>query len=249
MKSYKEIASNVFERREQYESEQLGRKRALTRALTPIGCVCLAAMLGVGAWHGGLFDAKPSQTAEDALYAGIKDNFDESKGESPDNPAANNKIVINKIDGVPADKHHIALFMDDFVPMDRAQVNEYYGVNIFPTVPEGFEEWDDQVYGVFRRDGGTGEIYWDQMVINYDNEDASKKINMEVKKGSLPVLDYYFGDAKEEKSILNNLEVAIGFSEVSGYHAIFMYKDVGFCINGDGLTQDEFVKMISSIIK
>lgn len=53
----------------------------------------------------------------------------------------------------------------------------------------------------------------------------------------------------QEKSIINNLEVAIGHSATGYYYAQFMYQNVGFQVIADGLTQDEFVAVISSLIQ
>ncbi len=249
MKNYNEIATSVFERREQYEIGKQHKRKIIIRAMIPVCCFSFMFLLGIGLWQGGMFHTTPPQTSDDAIYQGMKDNFDEQNGESPDNPAANNKIVINNIGAFSVDKMNIALLGDDFIKMDRAAVNAYYGINVFPEVPADIPGWQDAAYGIYRRDGGTGETYWDQMVLNYDNEDFSRGVNIEVKKGALPFLDYGFGKSAEEKSIINNWEVAIGLSESGYYHAIFMYQNVGFCVNARGLTQSEFVAVLSSIIK
>lgn len=252
MKNCDEMVNSLLERREQYIIEQKRKRKIITRTVTPICCVCIVALLGFGMWHGGMFNtASSDQIVEDALYPGIKDNFDESKGESPDNPAANNKIIVHQIDGLSADKAkmNICLLGDDFVVMNKAELNEYYGINVFPTIPKDIEEWEDQRFGIYRRNGGTGEVYWDGEVLNYSNEDFSRTVNIEIKKGSLPLCDVAFFDTIEEKSIINNWEVAIGQSANGYYYAQFMYHDVGFQIIAEGLTQDEFVSIISSLIK
>lgn len=248
MKSYNEIAENVFNRREEYETVKRRNRKILTRTLTPICCVCIVALLGIGAWHGGVFKNQTTPIKDDTVLSGTKDNLDEDMGRD-NSESSNNRIVINYINGIPSGRTKINVFADDFVKMNKSEINEYYGIDIFPSVPSDLEEWDDENHGIYRRNGGIGEVYWDQMVLNYDNKDFSRSVNMEVKKGSLPILDYGFGNSPEEKSIINNREVDIGYSEYSGYFAIFMYNNVGFCVNGDGLTQDEFVSVLSSIIK
>ena len=132
--------------------------------------------------------------------------------------------------------------------MDKEELNEYYGVNVFPSVPDDIKEWEDQQYGIFRRDGGTGEVYWDGIVIPYSNEDFSRTVHVEVDKDSLPLIDYAFYEATEEKSVIHNIEVAIGQTADGYYYAQFMYHNVGFRITADGLTQDEFVLVISSLM-
>ncbi len=249
MKSCHEMADRLLKRREQYEAEKRNRRKTLVQAITPICCVCLVALLGVGAWQGGLLDNKPAPITDGTVYSATSGQDAESKGESADNPQAGNKIVINKIDSVSADRFNICLLNDDFVKMDQAAVNEHYGINVFPELPEGVFEWDDAIYGIYKRNGGTGEVYWDQMVFNFDNEDFSRSVNIEVKKGSLPVYDWCFYEPVVEKSIINNLEIVIGQTENGNIYAKFMYHNVGFCVNTRGLTQDEFVAVLASIIK
>lgn len=250
MKNSEEMVNSLLERRDRYVAEQRQKRKKTMGLATSLCCFCLVALLGFGMWQGGMFNTTPpDQTVEDALYPGIKDNFDESKGESPDNPAANNKIIVHQIEGLSADKHNICLLTDDFVVMNKAELNEYYGINVFPTVPDDIKEWENQRFGVYKRDGGTGAVYWDGTGANYSNDDFSRTVNIEIKKDSLPLCDYAFLETTEEKSIINNVEVAIGHSDNGYYYAQFMYHNVGFQIIADGLTQDEFVAVISSLIK
>ena len=68
------------------------------------------------------------------------------------------------------------------------------------------------------------------------------------KKGGDPFFCFAF-DETAEKSIINNNEVLIGKTESGGFNALFMYKNVGFFFSADGLSQDEFVSVISSLLK
>lgn len=250
MKNCDEMINSLLERRERYNAEQKKKKAIVTRTVTSMCCVCLVALLGFGMWQGGMFNTTPpNQTIEGALYPSMKDNFDESKGESPNNPVANNKIIVHQIDGLSVDKSNICLFIDDFVAMDKAELNEYYGINVFPTVPDDIKEWEDQHFGIYKRDGGTGDVYWDGTGFNYSNEDYSRTVSVEIEKDSLSLCDYAFLEATEEKSIINNVELAIGQSDNGYYYAQFMYRNVGFQMIAHGLTQEEFVAMIASIIR
>lgn len=250
MKNSEEMVNSLLERRDRYVTEQKKKKTIITRTVTSMCCVCLVALLGFGMWQGGMFNTTPpDQTVEDALYPGIKDNFDESKGESPDNPAASNKIVINTINGISADKMNIALMIDDFVEMSREEMIKYYGVDYIPDVPDDIQPWEDERSGIYRRNGGTGEVYWDADILNYSNEDFTRSVHIEVDKGSYVLQDYLFFKGTEEKSIINNFEVLIGLSENGYYYSEFMYNGVGFCIDAEGVTEDEFVAIIASIIE
>ena len=250
MKNYDELTNDLLERRDRYVADQKKKRKRVMGVATSLCCFCLVALLGFGMWQGGMFNTTPpDQTLEDALYPGIKDNFDESKGESPDNPSANNKIVINTINGISADRMNINIAVDDFVKMTREEMIEYYGVDYIPDVPADIKPWEDERSGIYKRDGGTGEVYWDTDILNYSNEDFTRSVHVAVDKGSYVLKDYLFFKGTEEKSIINNFEVLIGLSENGYYYSEFMYNGVGFLIHAEGVTEDEFVAIIASIIK
>ena len=251
MKNYDELTNDLLERRDRYVADQKKKRKRVMGVATSLCCFCLVALLGFGMWQGGMFNTTPpDQTLEDALYPGIKDNFDESQGESPDDPAANNKIIINSIDGISADRMNINLRWDDFVEMTRDEMITYYGVDYVPDVPDDIKAWEEeQSSGIFRRNGGTGEVYWDADILNYSNEDFTRSVHVEVDKGSYVLKDYFHFKGTEEKSIINNHELIIGLSENGYYYSEFMYNGVGFLIDAEGVTEEEFVAIISSIIK
>ena len=88
MKNYDELTNDLLERRDRYVADQKKKRKKVMGVATLLCCFCLAALVGFGVRQGGMSDTTPpDQTVEDALYPGIKDNFDESKGESPDNSA------------------------------------------------------------------------------------------------------------------------------------------------------------------
>ena len=250
MKNYDETTNGLLDRRDRYVAEQKKKRKRVMGVATSLCCFCLVALLGFGMWQGGMFNTTPpDQTLEDALYPGIKDNFDESKGESPDNPSANNKIVINTINGISADRMNINIAVDDFVKMTRDEMIEYYGVDYIPDVPADIKPWADERSGIYKRDGGTGEVYWDTDILNYSNEDFTRSVHVEVDKGSYVLQDYLYFKGTEEKSVINNVDVLIGLTENGYYYSEFMYNGVGFLIEAQGVTEEEFVAIIASIIK
>ena len=250
MKNYDELTNDLLERRDRYVADQKKKRKRVMGIATALCCFCLVALLGFGMWQGGMFNTTPpDQTLEDALYPGIKDNFDESKGESPDNPYANNKIVINTINGISADRMNINIAVDDFVKMTREEMIEYYGVDYIPDVPADIKPWKDERSGIYKRDGGTGEVYWDTDILNYSNEDFTRSVHVEVDKGSYVLQDYLYFKGTEEKSVINNVDVLIGLTENGYYYSEFMYNGVGFLIDAEGVTEDEFVAIIASIIQ
>lgn len=247
MKSYDELTNNLLERRDCYVAEQKKKRKIVISATTSL---CLAALLAVGMWQGGIFEAAPpEQTAEDALYTDIKDYFDESQSETPDNTVANNKIVVNSLKGISAGKMNINLAINDFVEMTREEMIEYYGVDYIPDVPSDIKPWENERSGIYRRNGGTGEVYWDRDILNFSNEEHTRSVNLEVSKGRIPWLDYMHFGTEDEASVINNVELKIGKTDDGYYYTEFMYNNVGFTVCTYGLTQDEFVAVITSIIK
>ena len=248
MKSCDEMVGSLLERRDKYAAEQKRKRAAMARAVT---CVCLTALLGIGVWQSGMIRTALSneQKVDDAVYPGTKDTFDQNKGESPDDPAANTKIIVHRMSGIPANKMNINLAGDDFVEMTQEEMIQYYGVDYIPDVPADMKPWEKEKSGIFRRNGGAGEVYWDADILNYSNEDFTRNLCLEADKGSSVLRDYVYFDGTEKKSVINNVEVLIGVTDDGCYYAEFMYKEVGFLLEADGVTQDEFVSVISSLIQ
>lgn len=253
MKSRDEMVSSLLERRDRYVAEQKRKRTIITRTMTSMCCVFLVALLGVGLRQRGIIrtELPSNQAAESAVASGIKDTFVESKEETADISTANDKLVMNRISGISADrmKMNICLLADDFVEMTREEMLKYYGVNYIPDVPDDISPWENEKSGIYKRNGGIGEVYWDTDLLNYSNEDFTRNIHLEVDKGSNVMHDCFYFDGTEEKSVINNVEVFMGVTDNGYYYAEFMYKDVGFLIDANGVTQDEFVSVVSSLIQ
>lgn len=98
MKNCDEMVNSLLERREQYEADKKRKRKMLTRTLTPICCVCLIALIGFGAWQGGMlsiFNEDNGLTAEDAIYPGTKDWYGpgESENENSQSNGGDQSIV------------------------------------------------------------------------------------------------------------------------------------------------------------
>lgn len=244
MKTYNEMAVNVLNRIDEYETKQEHRKSAMKKVSTGLLCACIMAMVGFGAWQIGTSPSVLPQT-------------DTSSAETESTHNKNNDvIIINHSDDSFSNeraKMNICLFADDYVQLSKQQLNEYYGLNIFPTVPADLEEtdenWEEGPYGIYKRDGGKGEVYYDAIVLDYSNKDFSRGVNIELQTGSLPLSCYGFFYELKNESVINNVKVKIAQSDNGYYYASFMYKNVGFRILGEGLSQEEFVNVILSITK
>lgn len=253
MKNYDETINNVFDRIGEYERNQKRKRSAIIKTAVSFCCVCAIALVGVGVLKG---NSTPTDYVDDAVYPGIKDTFDDfGNGETPDN----NVIIFNEINeisvNVPSEMG-IALFCGDEVTMTKDELNEYYGVNVFPTLPEGFEETTKWL-GVYRRDKGTGEVYYDTNKLQYTTPDGSKTIVVgiddvyylsETPDGNKSAFAELYLDNVKESSI-NGVKIMLAEAKSKKeFYAEFMYEGVQFGIWSENVTQEEFISVIYSLV-
>ncbi len=238
MKSYEEVTRDLLKRRNEYEEAQTRRQRTVLRAAVPVCSVALAAVMGVGVWKSGAL-AKPPITSNSGNVGG--------QLVSPDDPHADDKIVINKPDTVGSSLSlDIGLDTDDFIEMTYEEILEYYGAELEPDVPEDLKREQDERYGIWKR---NGEIYHDNNGLRYYNEDVTRDVHVEAAKGRLPVTCVLFVDDHKEKSYIQDVEIVMVKIGKESYSAEFMVRDVGFRINTFGLSEEEFVDVVASIIE
>lgn len=242
------IIRNLKLRSQQQEVMSLKSRYRIHKALTAFFAGVFVILLGVGVWK--------SKVSSDAPFEIENDGTD---SEEPNENAGNENteivqasediIIINPVgDIISGDRADIALLKNDFIKMSREELADYYDTAIFPEVPSDLKEWDEYRYGIYRRDGGTGETYYDNNVINYSNEDFSRSLNIEVSKGRLPVTDIADFYEISEKSKINGVEVGIGLSDAGYYFVEFIYNNTGFRIIGNGLSEEELITVITSLI-
>ncbi len=61
MKDYNEMAESVLNRRDKYVLE---RRKQMKRLTATISCLCLCALVGVGAWQGGMFSKMQNEMGD-----------------------------------------------------------------------------------------------------------------------------------------------------------------------------------------
>lgn len=243
MKNRDEMVNSLLERRTQYVAEQKRKQTVLTRTIASMCCLCLTAVSCFGLWQHQTSGNTHGQSTSNVLYPGVNAPTDDLRGES-----SADRIVIHPVTNFPDDTMNIALMKADFVPMNREELNAYYGYDVFPVLP-GLKASEHTAFGIYRRTGGTGTIYWDGNGTTYANDDRTKTVHIEVRKDSLPVCDYVFYHTIQEKSVINGIEVAIGCSADGHYYAQFMHRGIGFQLGAQGLTQPEFTAVLSELIQ
>lgn len=266
MKTYKEMTENILKRRDEYnEALKKRHKKAIIFASAAAG-IALTAFAGTMLFK----ENKPDIITQPPATSEVQNSSNNSAAqttiteppvteqviiEQPEKQPYQNTIVINKYDESVSSDMYISLMLDDFVEMSRNEVCEYYGTNVFPEVPSDLVCWDEfkgHRYGIYKREKGKGEIYHDQNDITYSNDDVSKSINIKVARGKFPfICCMYLMKDEMKASEINGIEVYIGqdtdMTEV--YYAEFMYNNTGFYVFTDGLTEDETVAVISSLIQ
>ncbi|MBO5078397.1 MAG: hypothetical protein J6B67_01780 [Oscillospiraceae bacterium] len=241
MKNSEEMVNSLLQRRAQYAARQKRKRTVIACTAASLCCVCLIALLGFGI--GNREPAMPDQTLEGPEHPGINETGENTAYD----PAPKNKIVIHTIDSIPSSQMGIALKLDDFVEMTREEMIEYIGLDYIPDVPADLSLRENQHCGIYRRNGGTGEVYYDGDVLLYYNANLTRCVALQVDKGTYLYVDHYFLDGTEEKSVINNVEVFIGLTADGHYYTEFMYQNVGFLISAYGVTQEEFISVISSV--
>ena len=246
MKNIDETIQTVSDRIGQYHAKQKRRKDILVRTVTPLCCLCAIAVIGFAVWGQNQTPDAPQFTMEEPLSTTTPTVTTPSVTE-PTQPISSNKIIIHPMDNTIQSDMYIALLLDDFIPMNKEEMVAYYGCNVFPEFPDDISLRENQHWGIYRKNQGTGEIYHDQIRQTYENEDQSRRLVVETRKGCLPFFDFILLYDEEENSIINGHEVTIGLSEY-GYEVWFFYQGVGFYIFADGITEDELISIISSLI-
>jgi len=239
MKTYDETIQTVFSKIEENRKSQKKRQKNFFRAAIPACFACLAVLVGTGV---GLLQT--TETAEPP-----------AEGPSVSIPVSKDRIIITEIDDISQERCNIALHREDFIPMSEKELCDYYGVNIFPVVPDDLKRTNEAEDGIFKRSSGknAGTVYWDTNQIFYGNEGARRYAGVEVGKGRIPT-DFcnLFGDP-EQCSEVNGKTVFLGRKEEALYpplyYAEFFLGDAGFRVVTEGLPEEEFLSIVRSLVK
>ncbi len=85
MKNYNEMANDVLRRIGEHENDQRNRRKVMKKAIIPICCFCLVALLGLGLWHGDFFSNTKPIELEDSTIIGEKDYIEPETNSQPSN--------------------------------------------------------------------------------------------------------------------------------------------------------------------
>jgi len=141
MKNCNEMVNSLLERREQYIEEQKRKRTIIIRTASTACCVCLVALSVFRVFQSNVGNTPPdrpiaSDVNTDPVNTSVEGQDSRTNeptiSENTKVPVTNNKIRIQKIEDLPGNSSSMLfdLMVDDFIPMIRDEINEYYGTNI-----------------------------------------------------------------------------------------------------------------------
>ena len=154
---------------------------------------------------------------------------------------------------------------------NESQVTEYLGTEFRPSyIPSGIKgstgtpSWEV----VFNNDGTIaydtfGITYSENFIDEYNPQ--KRTLNIEVSKEKLPIQCAMYLNDEEIASDINGIKLAVGYCRMdygpysekdktpAGYYDVyvaeFMYKNIGYYVQSENLTQEEFINVLLSIVK
>lgn len=257
MKNYDEVANDVFEKRDKLLKQKKARQKKAVQISLPVICVCAVIAVVSGIKPRADRTAEQATETVSATVAAVQTT---QKGE--------NKITINTKLPENVGMNSICDFYldyNEYVPMTKDELRAFYGTEIFPRVPDDMAEYvghlgagNSRSYGIYRANGGKGEVTHDNQLIMYVNREAdgNRSLEIEVSKkyrymsvnnfGSIYTHDELTKDLS--CSIINGVEVFIYHHPEVGYYMVnFIYNDTGFSIRADGFSEAEIIAVIESL--
>ena len=263
MKNCEEMVGSLLRRRAEYEENRRKQRKTMLRLSGAVCSLALVVFIGAGVNGGWWISSQPElptvtptqSTGEPTeVQPTVRPTLAPTQPpvtEPPvTEPVEENHIVINEIDDTSNQLMYFALMWDDFVSMTEAELRDYYGTEFVPEVPEDLADLRRESHlGIYRRDGGTGEVYHDEQRLTWVTEDYSRGVTVSVRKDQLPYQFFALLTQEEmETSEIRGVEVSIGQTEYGTWLVEFLYNEVGIRICADGLTQDELVAVVESLI-
>jgi hypothetical protein len=120
------------------------------------------------------------------------------------------------------------------------------GMNLDLYVPEGLENTDD-AFVYYNADGSEFMMSG----YTFHNSGTGAYLTVRFQKDTLPMTDTKYLMDTEDTSTINGEDVVIGYSkDLGAYYSTFIYQGIGYELTGgQGVTQDDFVKVIQSILQ
>ena len=259
MKDYKDMAENVFRRRDRYIAE---RKKQMKTATSVLSCFCLAALLGAGVWHYN--ELSNSRVGDIMPSGGPVGNSTDIPSDPGAGPSADGKegvrsqVVINRLEAAPAAADMDVQYQDSAkLPYDvwEAIMEKFHTVTgieyhaFLERIPAEFRDnsafFSRSTRGC--KDAGRNEGYLlhDYVFECYSDSGATAIIALCGFEPPLRDLLIWNGDLAESR--INETTVTI--CEYEGiYWARFTYRGVNYDIETRDLDQSGLEALLTSLL-
>ena len=163
---------------------------------------------------------------------------------------------ITEIDGIKAEikinkLNDMAMFsLDaDIKTVEVEEIPEKFDILKTIKTPEGFNS--ESIYAVYVRENIQTEEYniLNNYVIDYrTNKSAEKSITISFSDTYEPLRDYFIDKENSKVSNINDIEFVI-YNYEKMYITKFEYNGIKFDIETSGISEEEFIDLLLSIIK
>lgn len=220
------------------------KQKRLMPVLVPAACAAVIALVLL---------AQPAlkRTVSGVPAASQTDGYtSEFEGSVPEYQESD-KIVYNPMPG-PSGSNSISYNLEDHVAFSREEAREYYGFDPYSMEVPSDIPFCDEECGVFRREKGTGELYRDASSLNWQKS-MERRIGISFHRDKPIVGAMVLSWDNSTLSEINGHKVWIACMDnhdgTITYNAGFTLGETKVGIDSTGLTQEEFLTALRSILK
>lgn len=155
----------------------------------------------------------------------------------------NSNIVINKIDDLDLTKIDADIKLEEINSVNLPWNDMFNDIN----VPKDLDKFYG--YGIYTKNDSNNEYnILDSYIYEYFNLDNNRKIKIAFSNTNKPIRDYFFDTDDAKESNINDNKLIVYQSE-DAYFTEFKYNEYYFDIETHGITIDELISLLKSIIK
>lgn len=149
------------------------------------------------------------------------------------------------------------LMVEDFVPMTRQELLDYYGVTLpveelFPLLSNLEPEGTGSDWGIYRREGG--DIYWDGNIFSFTSADGVQTVDIGLdKEFHLPSSPWELPGDALRFTVVNGWELALfRYPDEAGnqiFYTEFRQNGVNYRVTGKNLAEGEFAALLQALLE
>lgn len=236
MKNYNEMAENLFERRDEYNRVRKAKMKKVKIGVSTLSCFCLAVLLGVG-----------------VMYKDAPKNLPETTNTVQ--AAQENVVKINKVGSIDTYRANHEISTPDTTKLSAEEIDNTMKtqLGITPNIPKdlnALSKEGEAVIGLYvvKENGEVSDISF-STVFNYANDDSSRNVKLEVFKGEVYAdVAKWDNDDDFAKSEIKNTDVYIASDSEGQYFAKLGNEDTNYRLITEGITEQELISIIESLI-